>query len=155
MANDFAIFFICKTGGQSRPRLIIWRFEMETRNDLMYSKTHEWLKVDGPMAYVGITDYAQDAIGEIVFVEMPPVGAVLAAGDSIAAVESVKAASEIYSPVSGKVVRINPDLSDSPELVNQQPYESWIAVLEMSCPGQVQDLMDEAAYLDFCGKEHA
>jgi glycine cleavage system H protein len=128
---------------------------METRKDLLYSKTHEWLKIDGPMATVGITDYAQEAIGEIVFVELPPVGAVLAAGDSIAAVESVKAASEIYAPVSGKVVRINPALSDSPELVNQQPYESWIAVLEITQPEQVQDLMDEAAYLDYCGKEHA
>jgi glycine cleavage system H protein len=119
---------------------------METKKDLLYSQDHEWLKVDGNQVTVGITDYAQHALGDIVFVELPQVGARLAAGGVLGVTESVKAASEIYTPVSGLVVRVNQELTDKPELINEHPYESWIAVLELADRQQLAALMDETAY---------
>jgi glycine cleavage system H protein len=128
---------------------------METMKNLLYSKSHEWLKVDGSQASIGITDHAQHALGIIVFIELPAVGADLAIGGVLGVTESVKAASDIYTPIAGRVVRTNPDLTDKPELINEHPYESWIAVLEMADPQQLATLMDEAAYLDYLAREQA
>lgn len=128
---------------------------MKTVENLLYSKDHEWLKVEGAQATIGITDYAQHALGEVVFVELPDVGQECALGSVLSVVESVKAASEVYSPVSGKVVRVNEVLTDSPELLNSQPYESWIAVLELSDPTELSELLDAAAYAAHCAQEDA
>ncbi|MDD5018547.1 MAG: glycine cleavage system protein GcvH [Eubacteriales bacterium] len=126
---------------------------MEIVDGLKYSKEHEWVKTDGAKAYVGITDYAQHSLGDIVFVELPEAGAELGAGDVIGAVDSVKAASEIYTPVSGKVIKVNEALSDSPELLNGQPYESWIAVLQLKDDAELDSLMDAEEYETFCGEQ--
>ena len=122
-------------------------------NGLKYSKDHEWVKVEGNRAIIGITDYAQDSLGDIVFVDLPEVGRTVKAGDAVAAVESVKAASDVYSPVSGTVVEVNTSLEASPELINQDPYENWILVLEMSDPGELDSLMDAEGYERFCEEE--
>lgn len=126
---------------------------MEIMSGLKYSKEHEWVKVDGDRAYVGITDFAQHALGEIVFVELPEVDAEIRIGDVLGVVESVKAASDVYSPLAGKVTEINEELADEPGKINASPYESWIAVLELSDTSQLEDLMDEAEYEKFCAKE--
>ncbi|MEA4888590.1 MAG: glycine cleavage system protein GcvH [Clostridiaceae bacterium] len=128
---------------------------MDTRKDLLYSKDHEWLKIDGNQVTVGITDYAQHALGDVVFVELPELNAALSAGAVLSVVESVKAASEVYTPVSGQVVAVNEALADAPEAINNQPYESWIAVLELADPKELAGLMGETAYQAFCAKEEA
>ena len=128
---------------------------METRNDLLYSKDHEWVKVEGTQARIGISDYAQDSLGAVVFIELPAMGAELSAGDVLGVVESVKAASEVYTPLSGKVVAINNELDDAPEAINEQPYEQWIAVLELSDLNELKALMDEASYLAYCAEEES
>lgn len=120
---------------------------------LRYSKEHEWIKVEGNRAIIGITDYAQDSLGDIVFVDLPEVGRNVQAGDAIAVVESVKAASDVYSPVSGTVVEVNTALEASPELINQDPYENWIFVVELSNTGELDALMDAEAYERFCKEE--
>ncbi len=120
---------------------------------LRYSKEHEWVKVDGNRAIIGITDYAQDSLGDIVFVDLPEVGRNVQVGDAVAVVESVKAASDVYSPVSGTVVEVNTALEASPELINQDPYENWILILEMSDPGELDALMDAESYERFCEEE--
>ena len=126
---------------------------MKTIKDLMYSKEHEWVKVEGNKAYIGITDYAQQALGDIVFVELPEVGDEMNAGDLLGTVESVKSVSDIYSPVSGKVVEVNEELEDAPEAINEDPYGSWIAVIELSDTTELEELMDEDAYIRFCDEE--
>lgn len=126
---------------------------MNTPVELKYSNEHEWVRVEGNKAYVGITYYAQFELGDVVFVELPENGKKLKAGDAIGVVESVKAASDIFSPVSGVVVEINDELNTSPEMVNQAPYESWIAAIEMSDPTELEKLMDHEAYSKFCMKE--
>ncbi len=126
---------------------------METRDDRLYSKDHEWVLSEGDQVLVGITDYAQHALGDVVFVELPEVGAELSAGDVLGVVESVKAASEVYTPISGKVVAVNEDLEASPEALNEQPFEQWLARLEPSRPEEMQTLMDEADYQVLCAKE--
>lgn len=128
---------------------------MKTVENLLYSKEHEWLKVEGIEVTIGITDYAQHALGEVVFVELPDIGQECTLGSVLSVVESVKAASEVYSPVSGKVIRVNDVLTDSPELLNSQPYESWIAVFELSDPAELGELLDEAAYTAHCAQEDA
>ena len=128
---------------------------METRNDLLYSKDHEWVKVEGTQARIGISDYAQDSLGAVVFIELPAMDAELTAGDVLGVVESVKAASEVYTPLSGKVVAINNDLEDTPESINEHPYEQWIAVLELADPGELKTLMDESSYLAYCAEEES
>lgn len=120
---------------------------------LKYSKDHEWVKVEGNKAVIGITDYAQDSLGDIVFIDLPEVGRNVKAGDAVAVVESVKAASDVYSPISGTVVEVNTTLEASPELINQDPYENWILVLEMSDPGELDALMDAKGYERFCEEE--
>lgn len=126
---------------------------MEIKTGLLYSDDHEWVRVEGVKAYVGITDYAQHALGEIVYVELPTVGDELNAGDVFGVIESVKAASDSYLPVSGKVLEVNEALSDSPQLINEDPYESWIVVIEVTDKATLDNLMNEQEYKDFCDKE--
>ena len=128
---------------------------METRHDRLYTKDHEWVLLEGSRAKIGITDYAQDSLGAVVFVELPAVGDSLTAGDVVGAVESVKAASEVYTPLSGTVIAVNGALEDAPESLNEQPYEQWLAELELSDQAELGQLLDEAAYQEFCaGEEH-
>jgi len=126
---------------------------METKSNLFYSNDHEWVKVEGQKAYVGITDYAQHALGEIVYVELPSVGDELNAGDVFGVIESVKAASDSYLPVSGKVLEVNEALSDSPQLINEDPYGSWIVLVEITGSADTDNLMNEQEYKEFCSKE--
>lgn len=126
---------------------------MKTYQGLKYSKDHEWLRQEGGKVYVGITNYAQLALGDIVFVELPKKGAKLSAGAALGVVESVKTASDVYSPVSGVVVEINEELNDAPEKLNQEPYESWIAVLDQVDSAELGQLMDEEEYGVYCTRE--
>jgi glycine cleavage system H protein len=116
-------------------------------DDLKYAKSHEWIRVNGDTATVGITDHAQHELTDVVFVELPAVGRKVAAGETCAVVESVKTASDIYSPVSGEVVEINPALADKPELVNTAPYEAgWFFKLRLSAPADLAALLSAAQY---------
>ncbi|MBQ3753908.1 MAG: glycine cleavage system protein GcvH [Prevotella sp.] len=119
---------------------------------LYYSESHEYIRVEGEYGYVGITDYAQNALGNVVYVDMPDVDDEVTAGEEFGAVESVKAASDLISPVSGKVVEVNDALDDQPELVNQAPYDNWIIKVELSDKVELDSLMDAAAYEAFCAK---
>lgn len=120
---------------------------MEHPDGLRYSAEHEWVAVDGGHARVGITDFAQDALGDVVYVQLPEVGAAVAAGASCAEVESTKSVSDIYSPLSGTVAEVNTGLADAPEQLNQDPYGAgWIFVVNMSDPSQLESLMDAPAY---------
>lgn len=122
--------------------------------DLHYSKDHEWVRVEGKIAVVGITDYAQDSLGDVVYVEVPKVGDEFAANESFGSVESVKAVSEVFSPVSGEIVGVNEALADEPEKVNQDPYGAgWMIRVEMSNPGEVDSLLTAAEYEDFTKAE--
>ena len=119
---------------------------------LKYSKDHEWVRVEGDIGTVGISDYAQDQLGDVVYVELPEVGKTVAQNEEAAVVESVKAASEVYAPVSGEVVEVNQALEDDPALVNGEPTgEGWFLKLRLSAPGELDGLMDEAAYADYVG----
>jgi len=126
---------------------------METRKELLYSNDHEWIKVEGEKAYIGITDYAQHALGEIVYVELPNVDDELNAGDVFGVIESVKAASDSYLPVTGKVLEVNETLSDSPQLINEDPFGSWIVSVEITDKATLDSLMNEQEYIEFCSKE--
>ena len=117
---------------------------------LYYSESHEYVRIDGQYGYVGITDYAQNALGNVVYVDMPDVDDDVEAGAEFGAVESVKAASDLNSPVSGTVVEVNEALADQPELLNADAYANWIIKVEMSNPDELNDLMDAAAYEAFC-----
>lgn len=120
---------------------------MQVPQHLRYSSDHEWVSVDGTRARVGITDYAQDALGDVVYVQVPTVGASVAAGDSFGEVESTKSVSDVYAPVSGTVVAVNDALGASPEVLNQDPYGAgWLCEIEMSDPSQVDSLLDAAGY---------
>jgi glycine cleavage system H protein len=120
---------------------------MEFPDQLRYTKEHEWVAVDGARGRVGITDFAQDALGDVVFVQLPDVGANVSAMSSIAEVESTKSVSDIYAPVSGTVAEINAGLESTPEQLNQDPYgDGWMFVIEMSDTSQVDSLLDAAAY---------
>lgn len=126
----------------------------EIPEELKYTRSHEWVLDEGDgIAAVGITDHAQELLGDLVFVELPEVGAQLTAGAECAVVESVKAASDIYSPLDGEVVEVNEALADSPEAINEAPYENWIFKLKMSDPAQLDTLMDAAAYAEFIESE--
>lgn len=115
--------------------------------NLKYSKEHEWVKIEGQQARIGITDFAQDELGDIVFVELPEVGSEVKVNETFGTVESVKTVSDLFAPVSGKVVAINQSLTDAPELVNSNPYEDgWMIVVEMSNPAELDDLLDAAGY---------
>lgn len=113
---------------------------------LYFSESHEWVKIEDGIATIGISDFAQKELGDVVFVDMPEIGASISKGSEFGAVESVKAASDLYSPVSGTVVEVNQDLSDSPELLNQDPYANWIIKLENVDSADLAGLMDAAAY---------
>lgn len=127
---------------------------MEFPANLYYSKDHEWVEVEGNRARIGITDYAQESLGDIVFVELPQVGDELAAGDSFGVVESVKSASDVYAPVGGKVVAVNEALLDSPQDINADPYgKGWMIELELTDPGEVESLMDAGAYQQLVKEE--
>ncbi|MCF7942903.1 MAG: glycine cleavage system protein GcvH [Spirochaetia bacterium] len=116
---------------------------------LMYTKKHEWVKIEDSKARIGITDFAQEELGEIVFVELPEVGGTYAADDEIASLESVKAAAAMYNPLSGEVAEVNEELEDSPELINDDPYENYIYVLTFSDPAEIEDLLDSDGYSAF------
>ena len=122
----------------------------KTIEGLYYSQSHEWVKVEGNTAFVGITDYAQSALGSVVYVDMPQEDNHVDAEMEFGAVESVKAASDLVSPVSGTVVEVNSGLEDSPSLLNEKPYETWIIKVEMSDPSQLDNLMDAKAYSEYC-----
>jgi glycine cleavage system H protein len=120
---------------------------MNVPDQLRYSPEHEWVAVDGPRARVGITDYAQDALGDVVYVDLPDVGVNVMAHASCAEVESTKSVSEIYSPVTGTIVEINETLADAPEQLNQDPFGTgWIFVVEMADPAELDALLDAAGY---------
>ncbi len=118
--------------------------------DLHYSKDHEWVRVEGDVAVIGITDYAQNSLGDVVYVELPKADEEFAANESFGSVESVKAVSEMFSPVSGSVIAVNEALADEPEKVNGDPYgEGWMIRVRMSSPGEVDSLLTAAEYEDF------
>ena len=119
---------------------------------LRYSEDHEWVKVEGNVAIIGISDFAQKELGDITYADLPEVGDEFEAGEEFGALESVKASSELLCPVGGKVVEVNPDLEDAPEKINEDAYEAWIIKVEMSDPSEVEGLMDAAAYQAFSEK---
>ena len=119
---------------------------------LYYSESHEYVRVEGDFGYIGITDYAQNALGNVVYVDMPDVDDEVTAGEEFGAVESVKAASDLISPVTGVVVEVNEALEDQPELINADAYENWIIKVELSDKGELENLMDAKAYTEFCEK---
>ncbi len=119
-------------------------------SDLKYMKTDEWLRLDGDSGEVGISDYAQDQLNDIVFLELPAVGASFAKGAVFGVVESVKAASDMVMPVGGTVTEVNSALEDDPEQINAKPYESWLIKITLSDPAEAADLMDAVAYESFC-----
>jgi glycine cleavage system H protein len=126
---------------------------MNIPGDLKYTRTHEWVRVEGKSVYVGITDYAQEALGDIVFVEIPEVEEELDKGDEAATIESVKAASAIYAPCTGVVKEANGELEETPELINQKPYETFIFSLSLQDPADLADLLDAAAYAELVEQE--
>ena len=119
---------------------------------LYYSESHEYVRVEGNFGFIGITDYAQNALGNVVYVDLPDVDDEVTAGEEFGAVESVKAASDLMSPVSGTIVEVNEALDDQPELVNQDAFANWIIKVEMSDKSELDDLMDAKAYAAFCEK---
>jgi len=119
-----------------------------------FAKTHEWVEVNGNLAVVGISNHAQEKLGDVVYVDLPQVGKVVKKGEAFMSVESVKAASDIYAPVSGKIVEVNEKLSNQPELLNKDAEgEGWLVKIEMSDPAELSDLLDEEAYRRFCEEE--
>ncbi|HZJ43724.1 MAG TPA: glycine cleavage system protein GcvH [Pyrinomonadaceae bacterium] len=122
--------------------------------DLHYSKDHEWVRVDGDQAIIGITDYAQNSLGDVVYVELPKPGESFAVNESFGSVESVKAVSEVFTPVAGAVVKTNESLADEPEKVNSDPYgDGWMIRVQMSNPGEVDSMLTAAEYEDFTKAE--
>ena len=120
---------------------------MNTPEDLRYTSDHEWVRREGDQVRIGITDYAQDALGDVVFVQVPTAGTKVTAGESFSEVESTKSVSDIYAPVTGEVVEVNDDLGDAPERLNDDPYgEGWICVIAMSDTTEFESLLDAAAY---------
>ncbi len=121
---------------------------------LYYSESHEYVRVEGDFGYVGITDYAQQALGNVVYVDMPEVDDEVSAGEEFGAVESVKAASDLISPVTGVVVEVNEELEEQPELINNDAYEHWIIKVSLSDSSELDKLMDAKAYAAFCDTQH-
>jgi len=125
---------------------------MNTPEDLRYSSDHEWVRVSGDTATIGITDYAQDALGDVVYVDLPQVGDAVTAGGSCGEVESTKSVSELYAPVSGTIASVNTELADEPEKLNADPYgEGWICTVTLGDPAEVDGLLDAAAYQALIG----
>ncbi|MCE7793070.1 glycine cleavage system protein GcvH [Salipaludibacillus sp. CUR1] len=127
---------------------------MDLPKDLKYSEEHEWVKEEGDKVRIGITDFAQSELGDIVFVELPEVGDELEADEPFGSVESVKTVSELYAPISGKVVEVNEELEDSPEFVNESPYEkAWMVIIEPSDKSEMDNLMDAAGYEEMTSED--
>jgi glycine cleavage system H protein len=125
--------------------------DVKTPGDLMYARSDEWVRIEGDTATIGISDYAQDALNDIVFVELPEVGDTLAKGSAFGTVESVKAASDLYAPVSGTVIEVNTALEDEPELINSDPYgKGWIVRIQLGGAADTGHLMNAAAYVEYC-----
>ena len=116
--------------------------------DLKYTREHEWIRIDGEQARVGITDYAQKQLGDVVYLELPAVGRVLEKGEVFGTIESVKAVSELYSPVAGEVVEVNSALAERPDAVNTRPHESWMIAVRVADPSQQQELLDAGQYTE-------
>jgi glycine cleavage system H protein len=123
---------------------------MNIIKDIKYTVSHEWIRIEGNTARIGITDFAQNQMGTLVFVELPEVDDEVGKGSPLAVVESVKAASDVYAPLSGTITEINEALADNPELINEEPYESWLVTLELSNPSEVAELIDSAEYEKLC-----
>lgn len=126
---------------------------MNTPKGLFYSVSHEWVRIDGENAYIGITDYAQHNLGDIVFVELPELDIDFKAGDPFAVIESVKAVSDVYCPLSGTVIQVNESLEESPELLNEDPYENFLAVIAFTDITETEKLMSPEQYEAFCMEE--
>jgi glycine cleavage system H protein len=127
---------------------------VEFPEDLRYTKEHEWVRIDGGRARVGITDHAQDALGDVVYVDLPEVGAEVTAMQPFGEVESTKSVSDVFSPVSGTILERNPLVDDRPELVNEQPYgDGWLVVIQLSDPAELDALLDAAAYRGFVSED--
>jgi len=127
---------------------------MKVDTDLLYSQDHEWVRVEGEEAVLGISDYAQDQLSDVVYVELPEEGDAFERGDVFAVVESVKTASDVYTPLSGEILEINEALEDSPELVNQDPYgEAWFVRISLQDPAELDELMDAEAYNAFVAEQ--
>ena len=124
----------------------------KVKEGLYYSESHEYVRVEGNVGFVGITDYAQNALGTVVYVDMPDVDDEVVAGEEFGAVESTKAASDLISPVSGTVIEVNEALDDQPELINEDAFENWVIKVELSDKTDLDNLMDAAAYSKFCEK---
>ena len=120
---------------------------MDVPDELRYSSDHEWLRAEGRRVRIGLTDYAQDALGDIVFIELPTVGQQVSGGDSLSEVESTKSVSDVYAPVTGTIVEVNGELADAPERLNEDPYgEGWICVIELAAEDDLSGLLDAAGY---------
>ena len=126
---------------------------MKIVNGLKYSKDHEWIRLEGNKAIIGITDFAQHNLGDLVYIELPEIGTEIHTGDVLSVVESIKAASDVYAPVPGTVIEVNEVLLDAPEKINGAPYESWIAVVILADNAQLDDFLDAQAYEKFCSEE--
>ena len=122
------------------------------KEGLYYSESHEYVRIEGNFGYIGISDYAQHALGNVVYVDMPEVDDEVEAGEEFGAVESVKAASDLIAPVSGTVIEVNEALEDQPELINQDPWENWIIKVELTDKTELDSLMDANSYAEFCKK---
>jgi glycine cleavage system H protein len=135
------------TGAAAGPARPVWSPDVNVPDDLRYTSDHEWVRLEGGRARVGITDYAQDALGDIVFVQLPSVGRSAAANDALCELESTKSVSDVYAPLDGTVVEVNSELSESPQHVNEDPFgEGWICVIEPSVPDAFESLMTPDAY---------
>lgn len=127
---------------------------MEFPSDLKYTKEHEWAKLDGESVLIGITDYAQEELGDIVYVELPEVGEDVTQDESFGSVESVKTVSDVYAPVSGKIVEVNKDLEEGPEIINSDPYgDGWLIRIELSDPAEMDKLLSASEYAEYVREE--
>lgn len=126
---------------------------MKVLNELFYTKEHEWIRVEGEEAYIGISDYAQHELGDIVYVELPEVDEEFQVEESFGVVESVKAVSDVYMPVGGTIVEVNDELEDEPELVNKDAYENWIIKIKMTDKSELNDLLSGEEYKAYCAEE--
>ncbi|MBC2578838.1 glycine cleavage system protein GcvH [Clostridium sp. DJ247] len=125
---------------------------MKVLDSLVYTEEHQWVKIQGDKAYIGITDFAQHSLGDIVFIELPEVDSEFLTGDTFGIIESVKAASDLYIPVGGKVVDINEELIDNPAAVNEDAYKNWMILIEITDKSELDELLDSQKYEDLCGK---
>ena len=124
---------------------------MSYPTDVRYTRDHEWIRLEGEIGRIGVTHYAQEQLGDVVFVELPEVGRALAKGDQFGSIESVKAVSDLYAPMSGRVVEVNAALADQPESVNQDPHATWMIAIAIDAAGEVEDLLDADGYASLIG----